>query len=292
MNQKPKKTISKKRFYLSFFGAAALMMIIGAIGTSISNSNQPEQLQLGEQEDATPVDPDTSFTKVADNTEETEKKTTTSEAFSNDSKKKEQKEPDASKTEDGSAKEQSTVKEKKKSRKEQNENPAVELEGDEAPTPSAAPAADTPTLSADPIASLSFSEETGLLWPATGDVILNYSMDRGIYFKTLGQYRCNPAILIGGEAGNEVCSAAAGVVTSIDENEETGLTLTMAIGNDYELVYGQLKDVQVAVGDRVEEGQALAALAEPTKYYVSEGTHLYFKVLEKEEPVNPMLLLR
>lgn len=292
MNQKPKKPISKKRFYLSFFGAAALMMIIGAIGTGISNNNQPEQLRLGEQEEANPADPGTSLTKVADNNGETEKKTTTSEAFSNDSKKKEQKEPNASRTEDDSAKEQSSVKEKKKSRKEQKENPAVELEGGEVPEPSASPADDVQTISTDPLSSLSFSEETGLLWPATGDVILNYSMDRGIYFKTLGQYRCNPAILIGGDAGNEVCSAAAGVVTSIDEDEETGLTLTMAIGNDYELVYGQLKDVQVAVGDRVEEGQTLAALEEPTKYYVSEGTHLYFKVLEKEEPVNPMLLLR
>lgn len=293
MNQKqPKKPISKKRFYLSFFGAAALMMVIGAIGTNINNNRQPEQLNLGERTDfdARISDSDDSSTDLANGDTNPENQTPSSEAFSNDSKKKQEDKKDSDRnTDDKDSKKKKT---KDSEETEASENAAVELEGGETPKPTATPDAATETLSTDPMSQLSFSEENGLLWPAAGDVILNYSMDRGIYFKTLGQYRCNPAILIGAEEGAEVCSASAGVVTAIDENEETGVTLTMSIGDDYELVYGQLKDVQVAVGDEVTEGQTIASIDEPTKYYVSEGTHLYFKVLEDQEPVNPMLLLR
>lgn len=140
--------------------------------------------------------------------------------------------------------------------------------------------------------SLSFDEENGLLWPVTGDVIMNYSMSRGIYFQTLGQYKCNPAIIISCEPGTEVFSAADAVIKEIYEDPETGLTVKALIGGDYELVYGQLKDLNVKEGDSIKEGELIGLIAEPTKYYVTEGSNLYFQVLENEESVNPLLLLR
>lgn len=140
--------------------------------------------------------------------------------------------------------------------------------------------------------NLKFDEETGLLWPVNGNVIMDYSMDKSVYFETLDQYKCNPAVVISGEVGTEVLSAAEGVVTEIVENEETGLTVSMSIGDDYTLVYGQLKDCTLEVGDAVAEGNLIGKIADPTKYYVVEGSNLFFEVLEKGDPVNPMLLLR
>lgn len=142
------------------------------------------------------------------------------------------------------------------------------------------------------INNLSFNEETGLLWPVTGNVIMNFSMDKGIYFKTLGQYKCNPAIIIESEVGTEVKSAAKAMVTEVLENEETGLTVKTQIGNDYEVIYGQLKDIAVEEGDTLEEGSLIGYIDEPTKYYITEGSNLYFQVVQKEESVNPLLLLR
>lgn len=140
--------------------------------------------------------------------------------------------------------------------------------------------------------NLSFSEEKGLLWPITGDIIMKYSMENGIYFQTLGQYKCNPAVMIQGEVGDSVLTASKCLITDVSTNEETGLTVTTSIGDDYEVVYGQLQNVNVQVGDVLEEGQVLGTLATPTKYYVLEGSNLYFKVLENGKTVNPMLLLR
>lgn len=138
----------------------------------------------------------------------------------------------------------------------------------------------------------SFDEDAGLLWPIKGDIVLDYSMDKPVYFKTLAQYKCNPALLIAGKKNMEVVSAAAGVITKVDKNEETGVTVTASIGDDYQLIYGQLADVKVKKGDQVKAGQVIGNLAEPTKYYKEEGTNLFFEVLEGEESVNPLLLLQ
>lgn len=142
------------------------------------------------------------------------------------------------------------------------------------------------------IDGLSFREDTGLLWPISGDIIMKYSDNKGIYFQTLGQYKCNPAIMIQGDVGTQVLTAVKCTITDISEDEETGLTVTTSIGNDYEVIYGQMKDINVEVGDTLEEGQVLGCLADPTKYYVLEGSNLYFKVLQDGKAINPMLLLR
>ncbi|MHB8127864.1 MAG: peptidoglycan DD-metalloendopeptidase family protein [Mobilitalea sp.] len=141
--------------------------------------------------------------------------------------------------------------------------------------------------------SLNFKADEGLLWPVKGDVIMNYSMDHTIYHATLMQYKCNPAIIIDAEVGTEVMAAANGIVSSIDtDNEETGFTITMNIGDGYSVVYGQLGNVGLEVGDKVNEGDVIGTVDEPTKYYTIEGSNLYFEVLENEQTINPMLLLR
>lgn len=141
--------------------------------------------------------------------------------------------------------------------------------------------------------NLSFKTDDGLSWPVQGNVIMNYSMDHTIYFATLMQYKCNPAIIIDAEVGTEVKAAADGVVTKIDpNNDETGFTITMQIGNGYSLIYGQLGNVSLEVGDVVNEGDVIGTISEPTKYYTVEGSNLYFQVMDNDQTVNPMLLLR
>ena len=146
-----------------------------------------------------------------------------------------------------------------------------------------------PVLSSTP--GLDFSEDSILDWPVAGSVLLDYSMDGSIYFPTLNVYKYNPALIIGAEVGSQVAASAAGVVESIEVLSETGTTLTVNMGNGYELVYGQLKEVPVAVGDTVEAGALLGYVSEPTKYYCEEGSNLYFKMLKDGEPVDPFLYL-
>lgn len=140
--------------------------------------------------------------------------------------------------------------------------------------------------------TLHFDQETGLLWPVEGDVLMKYSADQVVYFQTLAQYRTNPALIISAGVGDEVKASADGIVEDISTSEETGRTLTMSIGDNFTVKYGQLKEIAVQKGDAVSEGQVIGKIASPTKYYSLEGANLYYQVKEKDQTVNPMVLLR
>lgn len=137
-----------------------------------------------------------------------------------------------------------------------------------------------------------FDMEKGLLWPVSGDVILKFSMSNTVYFKTLAQYKCNPAVIIASEEGTKVKEAADGTVTKVSHSDELGNTVTVDIGSGYTLTYGQLKDISVQEGQTVKEGDTIGKVAKPTKYYSEEGSNLYFQIMEKDKSVDPLLLLR
>ena len=139
--------------------------------------------------------------------------------------------------------------------------------------------------------TVQFSEDDSLSWPAAGTILMDYSMDGTVYFKTLNEYKYNPALIIGSAAGNPVVASAKGIVEQISVNEETGTTVTMNIGNNYELIYGELKELAVAEGDVVEQGQLLGYISEPTKYYCEEGSNLYFAMKKDGEIIDPCLYL-
>ena len=148
---------------------------------------------------------------------------------------------------------------------------------------------ETPIVEA-PIAqkTYSFTKEDLLSWPIEGNVLLNFSMDETIYFSTLDQYKYNPALVIAGTVGQEVKSAEEGKVTAIKTDAQTGVTVTVSLGDGYEVVYGQLGEVCVTQGENITEGDIIGYLGEPTKYYSVEGCNLYFQLLKDGEPVNPL----
>lgn len=145
--------------------------------------------------------------------------------------------------------------------------------------------------SSEILPTVTFGETDTLTWPVVGSVVLDYSMDGSIYFPTLNQYKYNPALVIGSDVGAQVVAAAKGVVETIAIDEETGTTVTMDIGNGYELTYGQLMELTVSEGDVVEEGALIGYVSEPTKYYCVEGSNLFFEMTQDGAPVDPVLYL-
>lgn len=139
---------------------------------------------------------------------------------------------------------------------------------------------------------LDFQEEEGLVWPIVGDVLINYSMDRTIFFPTLEQYKYNPAIVIAATQGETISAAADGRVTSVSYDPTIGNTVVMDLGNGYELTYGQLENITVSEGSYVNVGDGIGTVAAPTKYYSIEGTNVYFKLTKDGEPINPMSRLQ
>ena len=138
------------------------------------------------------------------------------------------------------------------------------------------------------VETLHFAAEDGILWPTEGNVILNYSMDSTVYFATLDQYKYNPAVIISGEVNQKVYSVAQGRISAIENDEVTGCTVTVDLGDGYQAVYGQLKELNFGVGDYVESGHVLGYISEPTKYFSVEGSNLYFELLKDGSPIDPV----
>lgn len=139
--------------------------------------------------------------------------------------------------------------------------------------------------------ALEFKEESGLVWPTVGEILINYSMDQTIYFPTLAQYKYNPAIIIEAAEGKTIVAAADAQIVDIFQDDEIGNALKMDLGNGYELIYGQLSDIQVSKGAYVAAGDVIGTVGAPTKYYSVEGSNLYLKLSKDGEPRNPLTLL-
>lgn len=182
----------------------------------------------------------------------------------------------------------------KQEKDKENEQKSGEDEGmfDESSETMAEPTADAPedteaiATTVQPI--LDFGDEDSLVWPIVGDILINYSMDKTIYFPTLQQYKYHPAIVISATEGETITAAAEGRVISVSYDSQLGNTVVMDLGNQYELTYGQLDNITVSEGSYVTTGDIIGSVASPTKYYSMEGANVYFKLTKNGEPVNPM----
>lgn len=148
---------------------------------------------------------------------------------------------------------------------------------------------DTAETSAAGIAAqtLNFTEDSIMEWPVRGTVLVDYNMNETVYYPTLDQYRVSPAISLQAVEDAPVYAAADGQVLSITQDACTGTTVTMELGNGYQAVYGQLKDLTVAEGDTIKEGEVIGNISAPTKYYSVEGPNLYFAMRKDGTPVDP-----
>lgn len=135
--------------------------------------------------------------------------------------------------------------------------------------------------------NLNFTENSLMEWPVRGTVLIDYNMNETVYYPTLDQYRVSSAIAVQAVEDAPVYAAADGQVLSVEQDACTGTTVTMELGNGYQAVYGQLKDLTVAEGDTVKEGEVIGNVSEPTKYYSVEGPNLYFAVKKDGNPVDP-----
>lgn len=139
--------------------------------------------------------------------------------------------------------------------------------------------------------SVTYNGTSKLTWPVKGNIILPYSVNSTIYFESLDQYRINKGILIEAKEGTEVKAVKQSKVREIRKSAEYGQTVLMDLGNDYTVLYGQLKEIKVKEGTLVNAGDVIAKVAEPTSYYSLEGTNLYFQMEKNKKSVDPLKYL-
>ena len=178
---------------------------------------------------------------------------------------------------------------------EETESPEKEEEPEKVPPviqnpPVSEPKDETPNVpvAGTQIHSLNFAEGQPLGWPVKGNIIQYYSMDTTVYFPTLDQYKCSPAIQIQSEAGTPVMAPADAKIVKLGEDAKIGRYVELELGNGYGMILGQLTDLQVNEGDYVARGTQIAVVAAPTRYYVVEGDNIYVQMYCKENTVDPL----
>ncbi len=138
------------------------------------------------------------------------------------------------------------------------------------------------------IKTLKFNKNSKLLWPVQGSIIIPYDMENTVYFSTLDEYKVNPGVVIQSSKGTAIKATADGVITKIQEDDELGIVISQAVGNDYIVNYGQIINPTVKEGSFVEAGQTIAYVNEPTKYYTKEGENIYLSVEKNGKTVDPL----
>lgn len=140
--------------------------------------------------------------------------------------------------------------------------------------------------------TLSYDPKESISWPLTGNVIIPYSMDTTVYFETLKEYKCSPAMVIEAKAGDEVKAVYKCKVAEVSSNSELGNYVKLDLGNGYVVTLGQFEDIKVALGEYLEAGDVVGTIGEPSRFYTKEGTNLYFAIEKDGNPVDPMLLIQ
>ncbi len=125
-----------------------------------------------------------------------------------------------------------------------------------------------------------------LAWPVQGKIIERFGKQRNAKFSTV---TFNNGLKVAAAPGTEVRSVFAGTVLFSQWFKGYGNLVILDHGNRVFSLYGNLKSPAVAVGGRVNSGQAIAGVGE------SEDAHsgyLYFEIRQDNKPEDPQKWLR
>ncbi|MDP1932699.1 MAG: M23 family metallopeptidase [Gammaproteobacteria bacterium] len=86
------------------------------------------------------------------------------------------------------------------------------------------------------------------------------------------------------EAGADIVSVAAGVVTSAGERQGYGLAIDVNHGNGYVTRYGHAEALLVDVGEVIKKGQTIGLVGSTGR---STGPHVHFEVYKNGRVVDP-----
>lgn len=130
---------------------------------------------------------------------------------------------------------------------------------------------------------------TGLMRPASGPVTSPYGMRR---HPITGVWKLHDGTDFGAPCGSPIVATAAGTVTSVTFSSAYGNRLLIAHGGAASgrlvTAYNHAASYQVAVGDRVAQGQVIGQVGTTG---LSTGCHLHFQVWVDGSLVNPMSVL-
>ncbi|PKM90119.1 MAG: hypothetical protein CVU87_03195 [Firmicutes bacterium HGW-Firmicutes-12] len=127
-----------------------------------------------------------------------------------------------------------------------------------------------------------------IIWPLKGEVIQEMGL---VYSETFDDYRYHDGIDIKGEVGDEVIASLGGQVVNIKSSKGDKITILIAHGNDWQSEYSHLDEAKTKKGDVVKAGQIIGVVGQPGLNEVKLGPHLHYRLIMKEQNINPLKYL-
>jgi len=146
-------------------------------------------------------------------------------------------------------------------------------------------------LSRNQIGDISGAEDIrtvqgGLSWPVEGTVVEHFGRQRNAKFAT---YTVSNGLKIGAPLGAPVHAVFRGTVLFAQWFKGYGNLIILDHGNRVLSLYGNLRAPAIAVGDRIEAGQAIAGVGEGEDL---QSGYLYFEMRQDNRPEDPQKWLR
>lgn len=132
------------------------------------------------------------------------------------------------------------------------------------------------------------TEPPEFIFPVGCEILRNYSKDKLIYFKDMGDWRNHPAIDFTASEGEMVLAVADGVVESVYKDPLYGTTVVISHSGGFKSVYSSLIEKQtVNEGEKLSSGDVVGLAANSALAEGELGVHLHFALIKDDAYVNP-----
>lgn len=128
--------------------------------------------------------------------------------------------------------------------------------------------------------------------PLQGEMQRGYFTDELMWDETMKDWRTHQAIDIAAEEGEEVDTAAPGVVTEARLDSMCGYVVSVDHGDGVVTVYKNLEKLVVKEGDTLDEGQMIGTVGGTAPFEMAQKPHLHFEATKDGEIINPLDLIK
>lgn len=123
-------------------------------------------------------------------------------------------------------------------------------------------------------------DEDSMLMPAEGEIITEFSNDKLLYSKTLGEWRSHNGVDIRASEGTNVRAPMDGVIKEAFEDDLWGNTITIDHGNGLVSKFCNLGTIEmVKEGLKVKKGDVISVIGKSASIEMEMEPHLHFEVI-------------
>lgn len=132
-----------------------------------------------------------------------------------------------------------------------------------------------------------------LTWPVEGEAITAFAADHLAYNATTRDWRTHEGIDLSAVLGQDVFAAADGVVYTIYNDENYGMTVVLRHTGGFTTHYSNLsEELAVSVGQEVSAGTLLGTVGMTANAETANAPHLHFALYQNNVPVDPIEYLK